>query len=73
MIFRPINSGARVVYRMALSATALAGVRFIVGTSGTSVNQRFAAQTPNLHTLLAVQLPAVRVGSQVIYDLDLLP
>jgi len=50
-----------------------AGVRFIVYTSTTPVSQRFAAQTSYLHTLLAMHPPTARVGSQVIYDLDLLP
>ena len=50
-----------------------AGVRFIVYTPVTPVNQRFADQTPYLHTLLTMHPPTARVGSQVIYDLDLLP
>jgi hypothetical protein len=50
-----------------------AGVRFIVYTPATPVNQRFAAQTPYLHALLAMHPPTARVGSQVIYDFDLLP
>jgi hypothetical protein len=50
-----------------------AGVRFIVYTPATPVNQRFAAQTPYLHTLLTMHPPIARVGSQVIYDLNLLP
>jgi hypothetical protein len=50
-----------------------AGVRFIVYTPATPVNQNFAAQTPYLQTLLTVHPPTVRVGGQVIYDLNLLP